>query len=119
MASTRSLYVGNPNGTLYVSQNPFELNRDDMTWQPVHNFGYQPSPLAVGAGPGSAAESSVAALYVTLNVSPWDSGLPGRTLRSDDGGQTWFPLTIPSPPGSPPTATRRARPSRPRPGRRL
>ena len=92
-ASTRGLYVGNPNGTLYVSYNAFALNRDDITWQPVHYFGFQPSPLAVGAGPSGGA------LYVTLNVSPWDYGQPGRTLRSDDGGQTWIPLTIPPPPG--------------------
>ncbi len=98
-STTRGLYVGNPDGTLYVSYNAFALDKGEITWQPVHNFGFQPSPLAVGAGPGGAA------LYVTINAEPWDTGLPGRTLRSDDGGRTWMPLTIPPPAGLPPTAT--------------
>jgi YVTN family beta-propeller protein len=105
-SSTRALYVGNPNGVLYVSDNAFALNKDDIAWRSVHNFGLQPSPLAVGAGPSGGA------LYVTVNINPWDGGQPGRTLRSDDGGVTWTPLTIPPPP-VPPTATPTVTPTRP------
>ncbi len=101
--SIRALYVGNPNGTLFVSYNAHAMNKDEITWQPVYVFPAQPSPLAVGAGPSGSA------LYVTISINPWDNSLPGRTLRSDDGGVTWVPLTIPPPPAAP-TAT--ATPSR-------
>jgi hypothetical protein len=86
---TRALYVASAGGVLYVSENAFILNAADVTWTPVHAFpgGTLPIPLAVGAGPNGSA------LYVTLY--DWDT-THGRTLRSDDGGQTWQPLDIPA-----------------------
>jgi len=98
-SSTRGLYVGSPNGTLSVSYNAYTPVRADVAWQTVYAFAYQPVPLAVGAGPASAA------LYVTLNNNAWDAAARGRTMRSDDGGTTWTPLTIPPPSGLPATRT--------------
>ena len=92
---TRALYVASADGVLYVSENPFALNAADVTWTPVHAFsgGTLPIPLAVGVGPNGSA------LYVT--VYDWDT-THGRTLRSDDGGQTWQPLDIPAASVTPP-----------------
>jgi photosystem II stability/assembly factor-like uncharacterized protein len=89
---TRALYVASADGVLYVSENPFALNAADVTWMRVHAFsgGALPIPLAVGAGPNGSA------LYVTLYDS---DSTHGRTLRSDDGGQTWQPLDISPPTG--------------------
>ena len=105
---TRALYVASADGVLYVSENPFALNAADVTWTPVHAFsgGMLPIPLAVGAGPSGSA------LYVT--VYDWDT-THGRTLRSDDGGQTWQPLDIPAANVTPP---RRLPPPPPTPSQR-
>ena len=95
---TRALYLGNPNGTLYVSPNPYELTKTDIVWTPIKAFAYQPIPLAVGGSPADGA------LYITLNN--YARSTLGRTLRSDDGGATWTALTIPAPSGAAtPTAT--------------
>ena len=105
---TRALYVASADGVLYVSENAFALNAADVTWTPVHAFsgGMLPIPLAVGAGPSGSA------LYVTL----YDGATThGRTLRSDDGGQTWQPLDIPAANVTPP---RRLPPPPPTPSQR-
>lgn len=97
-SSTRGLYIGNTNGTLYVSHNAHTPNLNDVSWEAVHSFvpAYLPIPLAVGAGPDDGA------LYVTLyDVS---SGR-GRTMRSYDAGKTWAALTIPPSGVVLPTAT--------------
>ena len=96
---TRGLYVGSPNGTLSVSFNAFTPVRGEVAWQTVHTFSYQPIPLAVGAGPSGDA------LYITLRDQSWGPSTLGRAMRSDDGGATWIPITIPPPSGLPPTAT--------------
>ena len=106
----RGLYVGSTKGTLYVSYNAYTPNLADITWQPVHTFvpAYRPIPLAVGYAPDGSA------LYVSLFSWVSDGGsswkMYGRTMRSDDGGATWLPITIPPPSGLPATAT--ATPSR-------
>ena len=93
----RGLYVGSTNGTLYVSHNAYTPNLADITWQPVHTFvpAARPIPLAVGYAPGGSA------LYVSLFSWGSDGGsgwkMYGRTMRSDDGGATWTPITIPPP----------------------
>jgi TolB protein len=96
---TRGLYVGSPDGTLSVSFNAFTPVRGEVAWQTVQTFGYQPVPLAVGAGPNGAA------LYITLRDQSWGPSTRGRVMRSDDGGATWTPITIPPPAGAPATAT--------------
>ena len=96
---TRGLYVGGPDGTLSVSYNAFTPVRGEVTWQTVHTFGHQPIPLAVGAGPAGGA------LYITLRDQAWGPSTRGRVMRSDDGGVTWLPITIPPPSGSPATPT--------------
>jgi Tol biopolymer transport system component/photosystem II stability/assembly factor-like uncharacterized protein len=97
--SARGLYVGSPDGTLSVSFNAFTPVRGEVAWQTVQTFSYQPVPLAVGAGPAGPA------LYITLRDKAWDPSTRGRVMRSDDGGATWIPITIPPPSGMPPTAT--------------
>ncbi|PKO23699.1 MAG: hypothetical protein CVU38_02680 [Chloroflexi bacterium HGW-Chloroflexi-1] len=96
-SGTRGLYIGSTDGTLYLSGNTYTPVLADVVWQPVHTFvpAYQPIPLAVGASPHDGA------LYVTL----YDWSGRGRTVRSDDGGATWTPLTIPAPTGVTPTPT--------------
>jgi TolB protein len=97
--STRGLYVGSPAGTLSVSFNAFTPVRGEVAWQTVATFGYQPIPLAVGGGPSGSA------LYITLRDQAWGPSTRGRVMRSDDGGATWRPITIPPPSGPSPTAT--------------
>ncbi len=92
---TRALYLGNPNGTLYVSLNPYALTKTDIVWTPVVSFLHQPIPLAVGGAPLTGA------LYITLNDYTGNMAAPGRTLRSDDGGATWTALIIPAATGVP------------------
>jgi YVTN family beta-propeller protein len=120
-AGTRGLYLAGTDGQLYVSFNAFTPNLNDVLWQPVHQFesAYLPIPLAVGALPPPygglrqpyAAEAIpyTGAIYLTLfDWTTWH----GRTLRSDDGGITWTPLTIPAPAVTPtPTPTRTITPS--------
>ena len=98
-SSTRGLYVGSPDGTLSVSYNAFTPVRGEVAWQTVQTFSYQPVPLAVGAG------SNGVALYITLRDQAWGPSTRGRVMRSDDGGATWIPITIPPPSGVPATAT--------------
>ena len=98
-SSTRGLYVGGPDGTLSVSFNAFTPVRGEVAWQTVQTFSYQPVPLAVGAGPAGSA------LYITLRDQAWGPSTRGRVMRSDDGGATWIPITIPPPSGVPATAT--------------
>ncbi len=96
---TRGLYVGSPDGTLSVSFNAFTPVRGEVAWQTLSTFSYQPIPLAVGAGPSGGA------LYITLRDQAWGPSTRGRVMRSDDGGATWIPITIPPPAGVPATAT--------------
>ena len=98
-SGTRGLYVGGPDGTLSVSFNAFTPVRGEVAWQTVQTFSYQPVPLAVGAGPAGAA------LYITLRDQAWGPSTRGRVMRSDDGGATWIPITLPPPSGVPATAT--------------
>lgn len=89
--STRGLYAGNDD-VLFVSHNAFLPDRSAITWDEVHDFvlPLRTIPLAVGAAPADAVSGN--ALYITL----YDlMSARGRTLRSDDQGQTWTLLDIP------------------------
>ncbi|MGC8780630.1 MAG: hypothetical protein ACP5UQ_07170, partial [Anaerolineae bacterium] len=104
---SRGLYVASADGILHVSVNAHSMNLTEIAWTPVYTFTYGllPIPLAVGDGPAGSA------LYVTLY--DWGTAY-GRTLRSDDGGRTWRPLTLPAPALSPTaTATPTHTPGRP------
>ena len=85
--ATRGLYVGNDD-VLFVSHNAFLPDRYAITWDYVHDFvaPFRALPLAVSNGPANTA--LYASLYDFISAH-------GRTLRSDDHGVTWTPLTIP------------------------
>ena len=90
-----SLWAGGVNGALLYTPNPLEMSGAAVVWQPATNFGpnHFAQPLAWGAGPS---------LYLTLHRYTGDQSngythAGGAFLRSDDGGQTWLQLTLPSP----------------------
>lgn len=92
-----ALYVGGRSpGILWRSLNANTPNTNDVTWEVVHDFGFDKGvqPLAVGWGPNGPA------LYVNLtDMNGWRT----RLLRSDDGGHTWVELTLPPGPPPPPS----------------
>ncbi len=93
-AGANALYMGSRYpGKLWRSLNTNTPAPEDVQWQLVYDFGANKSvvPLAVGWGPNGSA------LYINLtDTTGWGTTL----LRSDDGGATWQPLSLP--PGPPP-----------------
>lgn len=90
-----SLWAGGVNGALLYTPNPLEMSGSAVVWQPAASFGpnHFAQPLAWGAGPS---------LYLTLHRYTGDQSngythAGGALLRSDDGGQTWLQLALPSP----------------------
>jgi hypothetical protein len=93
-----ALYVvtAYPNCALWRSSNPNAADLNDVRWEKIHDFG--PDVMVEVLASGQSAQGT--ALYVSIRtVTQLGGGTidigPPIVHRSEDGGQTWEPLSIP------------------------